>query len=206
MSLPGTYQLIVSAEGKTCSGTVTKTATTGIDPISATLTKGNAGTMTRSDANTGIVTFTAGHTIEAADIVDVYWSGGIRYGMTATANGTATDSFVIDGGAGDDLSATSEIAVVVTQQTLYDVSWEPDNLQLIGASSTQRTKVIFYDVATGLFGDAVLAQEVLANGSWGWASALGVANPLTGTPILAVTASNGSSTTDASFELVGLLA
>lgn len=65
----------------------------------------NQGELTvRTDANTGTLTMDSGaHGIITGDRLDVYWSGGSRYGMTVgTVSGTTVP---IDGGTGDDLPA-----------------------------------------------------------------------------------------------------
>jgi hypothetical protein len=199
MSFNGTYQITVQANGVTCLGITSKTAELGIEPLDATLPVGNAGTLTRSDTDTGIVTLTAGHTITTLDIVDVYWDGGIRYGMEATTNGTSGNSFQVDGGAGDSLPATAETPIVIATQVPYSVTFDGDDAQLLGLSATQRSLVIFYNASTVL-----LAQEIVAAGGWGWAADLGITNPLTGDPVTSVTISNGSSVLTSNVKFCGL--
>ena len=47
-----------------------------------TLPAGKAGSLTtRTDDDTGVATLTPGHGITTSDTVDVYWAGGVRYGM-----------------------------------------------------------------------------------------------------------------------------
>ena len=49
------------------------------------LPPGTSGTLsTRTDDDTGVIT-AAGHTLQVGDKVNVYWSGGRRYGMTVSA-------------------------------------------------------------------------------------------------------------------------
>jgi hypothetical protein len=81
------------------------------------LPPGNAGVLgTRTDEDTGEATLAEGHGLQSADVVDVFWDGGVRYGMTATVDG---NDVAIDGGAGDDLPA-AQTAVVVCKQTSID--------------------------------------------------------------------------------------
>jgi hypothetical protein len=199
MSFTGTYQLVVTANGTTCLGTVTKTASMGIDPIDATIAAGDVGTLTRSDADTGVFTRTSGTAVDNSEVVDVFWEGGIRYGLTATTAGTSGQQFTLDGGAGDDLPSDAATAVYVATQVTYPVDFAGDDVQVIGASSSQRLNVVFYDGAS-----VILAQEIVANSAWGWASEMGIDNPFASDDISSITVTCGSATA-ASFKLAGLL-
>ena len=90
----------------------------------------DSGTLTtRTDNDTGVCTLDASHTIENGDVVDVYWDGGVRYGMDVTdVTGAAV---TVDGGAGDNLPVATT-AVTVTEQTQINVSFDGDDLQIIG--------------------------------------------------------------------------
>jgi len=97
------------------------------------LVAAQTGTLTtRTDDNTGVATLSTGHGIATSDVVDVYWSGGVRYGMTATV---ATNAVTIDGGAGDVLPSSST-AVTVVEQTAIEVNFDGDDAQIVG---------VFYD-------------------------------------------------------------
>jgi hypothetical protein len=92
----------------------------------------NSGTMTnKTDANTGVVTLQAGHTIVTSGaLVDCYWVDGTpkrRYGLTATKS---TNDVTLEGGAGDDLPANAT-AVVVCAQTTVEVNFDGDNALFI---------------------------------------------------------------------------
>lgn len=73
--------------------------------------RANPGTLsTRTDNDTGTITVTGTNTITTGDRVDVYWSGGVRYGMTAgTVSGQAVP---IDLGAGDNLPVSTTVVQV----------------------------------------------------------------------------------------------
>lgn len=72
-----------------------------------------AGTLTgRTDNDTGVATMAAGHGIQSANVVDVYWAAGQRLGMTATVSG---NSVTLDGGSGANLPATSTALTVMVQ-------------------------------------------------------------------------------------------
>lgn len=83
---------------------------------------------TRTDDNTGVATLSAGHGILINDVVDVYWDGGIRFGMVATVSGNAVS---LEGGAGDNLPA-QDAAVTVVKQTPVEVNFDGDTLKVIG--------------------------------------------------------------------------
>ena len=95
----------------------------------AALVAAQTGTLsTRTDNDTGVATLSTGHGIQNADVVDVYWDGGVRYGMTATVS---TNDVSLDGGAGDNLPAQST-AVTVVKQTAVEVNFDGDTLEIIG--------------------------------------------------------------------------
>ena len=95
----------------------------------AALVAAQTGTLsTRTDNDTGVATLSTGHGIQNADVVDVYWDGGVRYGMTATVS---TNDVSLDGGAGDNLPAQST-AVTVVKQTAVEVNFDGDTLKIIG--------------------------------------------------------------------------
>lgn len=185
---------------------------TGDDLIDTeiTLPAGKAGTLsTRTDANTGICTVSSGHGITADDTVDVYWSGGRRYGVDVTAVDATTIS--IDLGAGDDLPVATT-AVVVCKQVVFNRSIDGDNL--VGLS-------IQYEVAQGNdsgFGcrvslmdataDVIAAHDFAANKGIFYDKAvfddIPIANPYTGDPITNGVASNGDGTYAAILRFQGI--
>jgi len=89
----------------------------------------NTGTLTtRTDNDDGIATLQTGHTIvtSGAKLVDVYWDGGSRHGMTATK----TDNDVqVEGGTGDNLPAGTTPLTLCTQLEVDPLSIEGDNVE-----------------------------------------------------------------------------
>lgn len=135
-----------------------------IGPITLALAK--AGTLTtRTDNDTGTITSTA-HGYAVNDIVDVYWSGAgnVRYGMTVTSVPTA-DTFVADGGAGENLPAQASALTVAEQQIITAVI-TGDLIQIIGVvaeatnqSSTANAHLQCKDAQ----GETILELDLVAN-------------------------------------------
>ena len=121
-SFPG-YSFQEAASAVDFSGIV------AVEKELAALVAAQTGTLsTRTDNDTGVATLSNGHGIQNADVVDVYWDGGVRYGMTATVS---TNEVSLDGGAGDNLPAQST-AVTVVKQTAVEVNFDGDTLEIIG--------------------------------------------------------------------------
>jgi hypothetical protein len=140
MSLAGTYALTVQALGITVVGTADRTGTIGIDAVDTTLPVGHAGVLTtRTSATAGVVTLTAGHDI-VTGVVDIHWPGGCRYNMGGTVSDTNTLTLVIGDSAGDDLPAQTT-AIVAAPPVSLDVTFDADNLTLIGAGASRQTSL-----------------------------------------------------------------
>jgi hypothetical protein len=176
------------------------------NPYEIALPAGKAGTLTtRTDNDTGVATLGAGHGIITSDVVDVYWSGGVRYGMDATVSGNAV---TVDGGAGDNLP-TQDDPVVVTKQVTFSCSIDGDAVQIFGVflRSTDANAVGHLDLQDS--GPATIAEfdlvEVDANANGmnnAYDFAGGDTNVLTGNPIILGAASNGSSTAAATLYVI----
>lgn len=168
------------------------------------LPPGTAGTLTtRTDNNTGVATIAGGHGLTSGDKVDVFWSGGFRYGMDATV---ATDDITIDGGVGDNLPVLTT-ALVVTKQVPINTSIDGDNIQVIGVAlesasvgSTGKGHLDFQDDTD----TTVLAMSLVADAPLVWNVAGGQANPFAGAPIVSCQASNGSSTESLTLKILSL--
>lgn len=172
--------------------------------LEVALPAGTAGTLsTRTDDNTGVVTV-ASHSITISDTVDVYWSGGRRYGVDVTAQDATTIS--IDLGAGDNLPIATT-AVVIVKQVAFNLSLDGDNAKVVGVSyevadaSGYGCRVTLFDSAddtiAGLDLDANVPNVVDIEG--------GQTNPYTGDPITDGVASNGSSSTAATLKVQAIV-
>ena len=160
-----------------------------------TLPAGKAGTLTtRTDANTGVVTVSSGHGITDSDTVDLYWSGGRRYGVDVTATDSTTIS--LDLGSGDDLPSTST-AVVIVKQVAFNRAIDGDNLVILGVQfvvpgdTTGKCRVTLFDSAD----DTITGLDLTSNDApTVYDSATSASNPYTGDPITDGVASNGTTT------------
>lgn len=186
--MDGTLRIAASAGGVSADLVIKRTADGGIGQEVA-LPAGKAGTLTtRTDDNTGEATLTAGHGITTGMIVDVFWTGGRRYGVTV---GTVAGNVVpLDLGAGDNLPVATT-ALVVTEQVQIDMVVDGDNVPAVFAQCTQRAHLDFQESG----GTSVKAVEIIAAGEgFFWAENCGIANPLTGNAIGKVLVSNGTVT------------
>jgi hypothetical protein len=196
MALSGEFSMTISALGVTITGSASREGDLGIEAVTTILPVGWAGVLTRSDADTGVITLGAGHSVINGK-VDVHWEGGCRYNMDGTV--TDTNTLTVDGGAGDDLPATAVTPVVSQNPSILDLTFDGDNLSLIGVGASRQTQVCF------MASTAVLKSVFLIdNAAWGWADAMGGSNPLTGSAVTSVKASNGSSTLTNTVKITGL--
>ena len=193
------YNLTLQAGGISMQASVNRA---GDHPNSyeVPLPAGKAGTLTtRTDDNTGEATLATGHGIVDADVVDVYWSGGMRYGMTVGT--VAGDVVPLDGGAGDNFPVVTT-ALVVTKQVTVNTQIDGDNVQIIGIAVEGGAGHV--DMQDS--GAATIAEiDLAANVPQVWDIAGGnVTNPFTGNPITVTKASNGISTADATLKIVAI--
>jgi hypothetical protein len=155
------------------------------------LDAGVAGTLsTRTDNDTGVLTVASGHGIVDTDTVDVYWDGGVRYGVDVTAVTATTIS--INVGAGDNLPA-EDTAIVVCKQTALDVDVVGDQIDVFAVAMNRRCHV---DVQQAN-GTSIKAVDLPAAEGYMWWSDSGVTNPFAGVTVGAVKISNGDSSNSA---------
>lgn len=187
-------QTTANAGGLTVTGT-TAAVSTGVFSHDPTLPIAQAGSLTtRTDDNTGVCTLATGHGV-ANGTVDVYWDGGIRYGMTATVDG---NDVTVDGGAGDNLpaedtSVTVAVPVTISQEIIGDT------LEMLAWVNVKRGHIRLQ--ASG--GSIHLAQEMIASAPWAWVTGAGIANPIAGDTVDEIVASNGDSTATSQLKLCG---
>lgn len=170
---------------------------------------GAAGTLsTRTDNDTGVVT-AAGHTLLVGNKVNVFWSGGRRYGMTVSAvagNDVTVGTLAGEVGAGDAFPAQGT-AVVITKQVQINSQIDGDEIEIIGViaessnpASTAKAHVDMQDS-----GNVTVRQfDLTANQPQIHDIAGGAANPYTGNQIEKTLAANGSSTEALTLKILSL--
>jgi hypothetical protein len=151
------------------------------------------GTLTtRTDNTDGELTMTAGHGITTAQVIDLYWTGGVRYGVVVGT--VATNAVPISGGLGDNLptEATAITAVVQKSINLFvdgdEVKILAIALETVNKSLRSQGHVQFRDAANAEIAELDLTTNVpqiyhIAGGS---------ANPFTGNPITNLRASQAA--------------
>jgi len=180
-----------SMPGISVTGSFQLTATGGLPSQEVPLPAGTAGTVTGASEVTA-----AGHPLSTNDIVDVYWTDGVRFGCTATVDG---DVITLADGAGDALPA-STTPIVVTEQVVIQLEFDSDNLVCIAAVADQRAHVEFHDAVT----TSILGVEIpVAGEAWSWIEDSGYADPFGSDVVEEARASNGT-VTAATLKMGGL--
>lgn len=168
---------------------------------------GKAGSLTtRSDHDTGIVTMSSGsHGISSSDVVDLFWSGGARFGITVgSVSGTSVPIGGDDSGTGDVLPASST-AVVVSPRVAFNASIDGDELSAIAlqqsflvSTETAESRVSLRDTGAAEIEGLTLA----ANTPRLFDITGGDTNVFTGNPITNGFVSNGSTTNAGTLKIV----
>lgn len=196
----------VSGVGGSISRSTPRTADGG-GAIEVAVPVGQAGTLTtRSDDDTGIVTAGSGsHGISSSDVIDLFWVGGARFGITVgTVSGTSIPIGGDDSGTGDVLPASST-AVVVSPRVAFNAAIDGDALAAIAiqqvflsTSETAESRVTLLDS-----GDSEIEGITLAaNTPRLFDITGGDTNVFTGNPITDGFISNGSTTNAATLKIL----
>lgn len=195
MSVSITYGVSVSGGGISMQSSIVRTGSASIG-LAEVLPAAKTGTLsTRTDDTDGELTMSAGHGITTGSLIDLYWDGGVRYGVVV---GTVAGNAVpISGGAGDDLPL-SATAITATLRTIANLLIDGDNVGLIAfeLQTTDRQlrvpgRITFRDAS-----DAAVAQlDVVSNVPRVFDFEGGATNILTGNPITSIVASTGGSST-----------
>lgn len=171
------------------------------NPYEVALPAGKAGTLTtRTDNDTGTATLGAGHGIITGDIVDIYWDGGVRYGVTVgTVAGT---SVPFDLGAGDNLPIATS-AIVMTKQVVINTQIDGDAIAIIGivlesTESTGKGHVDMRDASPATIEEIDLTANIPVVHD----ITAGATNVFTGAVITNTKASNGSATAAATLKIL----
>lgn len=166
----------VEAESQSvCDGVLLPAAKTG------TLT-------TRTNAEDGVITLTTGHGFSSGTH-DVYFDGGVRYGVTTTIVG---DDCTIEDGAGDDLPA-DESAVTVALPVSESFTVPASSAKVISCYFPLGQGVVRLRSSVPAVLATYLAKTAVAQAK-GWDSDSGGSNPLGSTAVATLLLSNGSTT------------
>ena len=191
MTLQAQIRSTIEIAGISLTSVTTRTAVAAIPAQTPTLAAGLGGTLTtRTDDDTGILTMaSAEHGITDADTIDLFWDGGVRYGLTVTLVDGAAVS--IDVGAGDVLPLIDPPpAIVAGVRAEYDCDFDGDLVKMIVAQCPRRAHIEFLTNADV----SILGQELPAAEAFAWASDSGHANLLTGDPVGKIQVSCGETT------------
>lgn len=106
-----------------------------------------------NDANTARIVLHPGHSIPFGDVVDVWWRGGLRSGMTVVnvINNVINDVVTVDGGAGDPIPSgqPGEPMVVTHSEPHRSTSQEGTLTTRRTAESGDATVVLSFAVMAG---------------------------------------------------------
>ena len=166
---------------------------------------------TRTDDDTGVVTAATGHGIENGDVVDVYWIGGMRYGMDVTdVTGSA---ITVDGGTGTVLPAQAFAITAIVEQIDWEMDFDGDDVQIIGvfyrnpSDTGAKGHVDFQDSGPASINEVDLVHET-ANGGCDQIInvSAGDTNDYTGNAINEAKVTHDSQSEGTVYVLVGLVA
>lgn len=184
---------------------ITRTGSVAIG-LEETLVAAQGGSLTtRTDGNTGTITMSSGsHTITTGAVIDIYWDGGVQYGVTVGT--VSTTSVPIDSGVGDDLPI-ADTAVTVVVVAAANVYIDGDNAKILAISLETADKSLRTAGHVQLVdsSDAEIAEiDLVTNIPQVWDIEGNSANPFTGNPITKVNLSQASASVGATIKIVGV--
>jgi len=180
--------------------------TKALNGLAANQTNGNM-----TDNANGIITMPGtDHGIENSDVVDVYWSGGVRYGCDATVSGNA---ITVANGAGDNLPANGTNTIAVVEQIDWEMDFDGDDAQIVGVfyrnpnDTGAKAHIDFLDSGGTQVNEIDLVHET-ANGGCDQIVnvSAGDSNDYTGNAVAASKVSHDSLNAATMYCLVGLVA
>ena len=171
--------------------------------LDETLSVAQAGSLTtRTNDTSGTITMSSGdHTIATGNTIDIYWDGGVRYGVTVGT--VSTTSVPISSGSGDNLpDQDTDVTVVVPQTANVLIDGDEAHLIAIELSTNDRSlrtagHVQFQDSA-----DAEVAEiDLVANVPKVYDLDGGDTNPFTGNIIDKLLISQGGTAAGESYRI-----
>ena len=185
--MPETFrrQVTVTADSTTYTNVLEVTGNSH-EATSPSVAAAKSGSLTtRTDDDTGVVTFATGHGFATNNVIDLFWSGGQRRALTATVAG---DDVTLDGGSGDVLPAVN---TAVTGMVPTEIPFVVDGNTVVGLalSCSVPGYGVFVDDADAEINTAI--YELDNNQAGSWIEGDGT-NPLANTITSVVKLSHGS--------------
>jgi hypothetical protein len=195
MSVNINYALSISGGGLSIQSSINRSGSALI-ALAEVLPAAKTGTLsTRTDDTDGELTMTAGHGITTGSIIDLYWDGGVRYGVVVGT--VATNAVPFSGGSGDNLPIATT-AITATVRTTGNVLIDGDNVKLIAfeLQTLNRELRVPGRITFRDSDNAAVAQlDLVSNVPRVFDFEGGATNILTGNPITSIVASTGGSLT-----------
>lgn len=164
-----------SIGGISISGTASRTASGQISHQVEVPGGKATSSWTKTDADTANCVLAANHGYANA-VMDVFWNGGIRYGVTGVVDNNALS---LEGGAGTDFPNTNTTGVIVCTRTQVNIDVDADDAEIVMAHAAFRSHIDWQDS-----GNLTIAgTELTAGEVWQWVKNTGITNPLTGNAI-----------------------
>lgn len=203
MAINVTYATSVSGGGMSIQPQAIIRSGSGLIALDETLAASQAGSLTTRTSDTaGTITMTeADHTIATGNTIDVYWSGGVRYGVTVGT--VSTTSVPISGGSGDVLPAAAT-AVTVVVQASANLTIDGDNTKIISielSSTTKSLRTAGHIQLVDSSAAEVTELDLVTNVPQTWDIEGGSANPFTGNIIAAAKLSQAAAASGETYTL-----
>jgi hypothetical protein len=200
-----THAQSISGGGVTIQPLAITRTNSGAIGLEETANAAKTGTLsTRTDNTDGELTMTTGHGITTGQIIDLYWTGGVRYGVVVGT--VATNAVPISGGAGDNLptASTAITAVVQLSVNLAIDGDETDILAVIFETTDTSIRTAAHIQFRDASNDEIAEIDFVTNVPQVWDIAGGSANPFTGDPITNLKVSQANSSTTATLKIIGV--
>jgi hypothetical protein len=153
---------------------------------------------TRTSASVGTLTYSATPPVTTGQVVDLYFSGGIRYGVTIGTVTSTTAPF--SGGTGSDLPAVTTSYCLPRVPVVESFVFSQDTAAMIifAAASNEASDSTTVSYGTGRItvrlltsGDAEIMRRTLEDGySYRWTSGSGTTDPTAGSAVAKVSISH----------------
>lgn len=196
----GTSSKSISIGDLVMQGSVTRTADGGTSREVTLPVALPVGSWVKTDANTAAGTLTGGHGLTSGTF-DVYWTGGMRYGVTGTIT---VNAIALDLGSGDDYPASADTTVVVSKQTPINMTIDGDELSfaalqlwLADQAATSDGHATFKDAAA----DVIKELPLNANEIKEWDIEGGATNDFAGDVITTIHATQSNVTYPATLKI-----